>query len=79
MKNEKYYGVTNKDMGGYLRELGFEEGKSKKKIRIKIPGENVGLKGESPSRLALIFTPKILQRLQMTEIEPYKEITEEKI
>ncbi len=78
MKNEKEYGVTPKSFAGFLREMGFDAGNSKRKLRCRIPGEIMGSDGW-PSRLALIFTPQILLKLGLKEIEATKEVKEEKI
>lgn len=78
MKREKFTGASNKDFSGFLRELGFDIGNSKRKIRVRVPGEVMGIDGW-PVRLALIFSPSVIKKLQITEIESQSRLTEEKV
>ena len=66
-RDKKMFGSSTRDFAGYLRELGFDLGKAKKKLRIRLPNEVIGIQGY-PVRLALIFVPSVLKKLGIKEI-----------
>ena len=79
LKNDKIYNIGQKDFGGFLRELGFDAGNAKRKLRVKMDdNEAMGASGY-PSRMALIFTPHVLKKIGIQEIEAQGKLTEEKV
>ena len=66
LRSEKEFGCSPEKFQGYLRELGFERPHSRKKVRIKDPGENGD--GKTHVRLCNIYTPQVIKKMGLPAV-----------
>lgn len=64
--------VTSHEFKAYLTEFGFSDSVNRKKMKVLVPDENT-----PRSRLANIFTPQVLKKLEIEQEESAKEPREE--
>lgn len=63
LRNKGHRGITPSEFKGFLRDLGFEIGESRKRMKCILEKEMDQVNMEQKSRLCCIFTPKALRKL----------------
>jgi hypothetical protein len=67
LEQNGFHGVSPSTFKGYLADLGFSKGVNRKKLKVRMEGE------EEPSpRLCNIFDPRVLRKLGIKDSHPSK-------